>query len=273
MANVLIIDDDVDMLSSLTDVLTQAGYDVASAASGLDALAQAETRALDLVISDVRMAGMDGIECIEKLSEGRPRLKNIVITGYASADVPSRAMELDSCDYLCKPFTAEQLILSVTRALAQEQTDGAASYPPEMREAMAALVRMEATRRKSFQAFYLGVRSGHLGASTALLIWDHLETVEFDHHEKERDLHLRVAALDLQDSYLTVLEFCKAPATMNGAGRKTGGVSRIAFQALFNNIRSGKINPDQLKTAVRLRQAQQEQPGSEDSDLFQLIWS
>lgn len=272
MPSLLIIDDDVDMLSSLTDVLTQAGYDVASASSGLDALTLAETRPLDLVISDIRMAGMDGIECIEKLSEGRPRLKNIVITGYASAEVPGRAMDLDSCDYLCKPFTAEQLILSVSRALAEECEDGP-TYPPEMREAMASLVRMEATRRRSFQGFYLGVRSAHLGASAALQIWDHLEAVENMRSDLERDLQLRLAALDLQDSYLTVLEYCKSPSTMNGAGRKAGGVSRIAFQPLFNNIRSGKINPDQLKTAVRLRRAQQEQPGSEDCDLFRLVWT
>ncbi|MBT9588328.1 response regulator [bacterium] len=272
MPSVLIIDDDVDMLNSLADVLIQAGYDVASASSGLEALALAETRPLDLVISDVRMAGMDGIECIEKLCEGRAGLKNIVITGYASVEVPGRAMDLDSCDYLCKPFTAEQLLLSVTRALAQQGDEGAV-YPPEMREAMSSLMHMEATRRRTLQGFYLGVRSAHLGASTALQIWDHLETVENMHHDLERDLQLRMAALDLQDSYLTVLEYCKSPSIMNGAARKVGGVSRIAFQRLFNNIRTGKINPDQLKIAVSLRRAQKEQPGSEDCGLFRLVWT
>jgi CheY-like chemotaxis protein len=272
MSNLLIIDDDVDMLSSLTDVLAQAGYDVASASSGQDALVLAETRNIDLVISDVRMAGMDGIQCIERLCEGRPKLKSIVITGYASQDVPGRAMDLDSSDYLCKPFTAEQLIQSVSRALSEEGIKTLDSYPPEMQEGMASMVRMETTRSKAFQSYYLGIRSGHLGASAALSIWDHLETVELTRLEEERELQLRLASPELQDSYLTILEYCKSPAAVHSHKRKEGGVSRVGFQVLFNNIRSGNITPDQIKTAIRLRHKVQAQPSAPDQALYQLIW-
>ena len=133
MANLLIIDDDVDMLTSLREVLAQAGYAVTGASSGPEALALADEANPDLVISDVRMAGMDGIETIEKLVEHRPSLKSIGITGYAANDVPGRAMEVCTCDYLCKPFTADQLIQSVERALQHTVRRPLASYPTEMR--------------------------------------------------------------------------------------------------------------------------------------------
>lgn len=272
MPNLLIVDDDVDMLSSLTDVLAHAGFDVTSATSGLDALAVAETRPVDLVISDIRMAGMDGIECIQRLSEGRPNLRNIVITGYASQDVPGRAMDLDSCDYLCKPFTADQLLQSVQRALAEASPGAATTYPPEMQEAMASIMEMESKRRRAFQSYYLGIRSNHLSASVALKIWDLLETVELRRNELERELLLRSAAAELQDSYLSILEACKVQSVASGNERKEGGVSRVKFQALFNNIRSGSITADQIRTAVQLRQQFLDSPTDEVQALYQLIW-
>lgn len=268
----MIVDDDIDMLSSLTDVLSQAGFDVTSAQSGLDAVTLAETVAPDLVISDIRMAGMDGIECIEKLKEGRPRLRSIVITGFASQDVPGRAMELDTSDYLCKPFTAEQLIQSVTRTLAETEPVGA-SFPAEMQEGMALLIAMETLRQRTFQSFYLGIRSGHLSAGSALLVWDLLESVESKHLEHRRKLSLRTSAPELQDDFLSVMEVCKRPSALNGQERRPGGVSRVKFQGLFNNIRNGQITPDQIKVAVELRELLSHGLTPEQEAVYQLLWN
>lgn len=269
MASVIIVDDDIDMLSSLTDVLNHAGHDVTGAQSGPDALTLAETLNLDLVISDVRMAGMDGIQCIERMKEGRPRLKSIVITGFASQDVPGRAMELDCSDYLFKPFTAEQLLQSVSRALAQAT---GVNYPPDMQQGMAAMIALETMRQRAFQGFYLGIRSGHLTAGTALLAWDRLESVELKHLELKRQLQLRKEADALMDEFLSVLEVCKKPSTLNGAERKAQGVSRVKFQGLFNHVRSGSITPDQLKTAVEVRRLQEDGELTESDGLYQLLW-
>lgn len=275
MANLLIIDDDAHMLTSLSDILSQAGHEVASVSSGQEAIAIAATSALDLVISDIRMAGLDGIQTIEKLTEARPELKSIVITGYASEDTPGRAMDVATCDYLCKPFTAEQLLQSVMRALAVAE-EPTPSYPAEMLENMVALTDLQAARMRAFQNFYLGIRSSHLGASAALAIWDYLEGVELRHYEADKSLQLRLEATELQDSYVTASELCKSgKAALSSLKRKEGGVSRIAFQQFYNNVRDGKIAADQLRSAILLRQKVQNEPEpSEDEQLrFAALWS
>ncbi|MFN8612240.1 MAG: response regulator [Vulcanimicrobiota bacterium] len=273
MANLLIIDDDVDMLTSLREVLAQAGYSVTGAASGQEALTLVEEARPDLVISDVRMAGMDGIQTIERLVEDRPSLKSIVITGYAAQDVPGRAMDVATSDYLCKPFTADQLLQSVERALQQPLRKNLTSYPAEMRESMASVVALEETRARAFRNFYLGVRSSHLGAAAGLAIYDQLEMVESRHQDSEKNLRLRLDATELQDSFSTVSEHCKS-AGADGLKRREGGLSRIAFQPLFNNIRSGKIDCEQVKVAIQLRQKQSEEElNATEQQLFDSMWT
>ena len=277
MANLLIIDDDVDMLSSLSDVLAQAGYQVNGVHSGQAAIDFAATVRPDLVISDVRMAGMDGIQCIKRLSQGRTDLKSIIITGFASDDVPGRAMDLATCDYLCKPFSAEQLIQSVERALSIPLEKPTIDYPPEMLQTGAALSDMEATRKRAFQNFYLGIRSGHLGASSSLNIWDVLEGVEKHYLELKRALQLRTEVTELKDRYLNVSEFCQNPnsAAILGGKRQEGGISRMAFQLFFKNVKAGNISSEQVKQAVRARERAME-PDSQTADekqLYSLIWT
>lgn len=273
MQSLLIIDDDAHMLTSLTDVLSQAGYDVSGAASGFEALEVAQTRRPDLVISDVRMAGMDGIECIGKLRETRPDLKSIVITGYASIETPGRAMDVATCDYLCKPFTADQLIQSVSRALFVPNNGGLAG---DMQDSLRALSALEAVRQRTLQNFYLGIRSTHLGATAALAVWDHLESAEVQRLEFEKNLQLRLEAPALQEVYATISSYCKNPSdpVIAGHKRKPGGASRIAFQPFFNNIRHGFVSSEQLKKAADVRQRIQDTttPSPIDYDLYSLIW-
>jgi CheY-like chemotaxis protein len=277
MSSLLVIDDDTHMLSSLSDALIQAGYDVTAASSGQEALDMARNTVFDLVISDVRMAGMDGIECIERLRSERSELKSIVITGYASDDVPARAMDLASCDYLCKPFTADQLILSVSRALLVLEPVSADSFPAAMREAGLALNNLEATRTRAFQNFYLGVRSGHLGAAVARAVWDHLESVELRRLELIRQLQLRLEVTELTDLYLSITESCKSPAESGVMDHKRlkPGITRVAFQPLFKNIRDGAISCEQLKRSVEARDKIQSLSSEsvEDQELYAQIWT
>lgn len=250
MATLLVVDDDEQMLSSLLDVLGKTGHDVTGAASGPEALALVQQNPVDLVVSDVRMAGMDGIETITLLTETRPDLRSIIITGYASDDVPVRAMDLSSCDYLFKPFTADQLVQSVMRALRQlERRPGA--FPAEMEEAMAAISTMEAARQRAFQNYYLGVRSAHLGASSALAIYDSLEEVELAHRAAEKQLELRFHAADLQARFEAVTQQCKHPQT---ARRREGGMSRVEFQGLFGQIRDGSLACEDVRAAILARE-------------------
>ncbi len=114
---VLVIEDDPEMREVLVESLEDAGFEVIGAASGLEAMAVASSRNFDLVVSDVRMAGMDGLESLTRLKSSQPELRTIVITGFASRDSPARAIRLQVDDYLLKPFGLEDFLKSVQRVL------------------------------------------------------------------------------------------------------------------------------------------------------------
>lgn len=261
MPNVLILDDDPQMLTSLSDVLQSSGYSVACASSAEEAVDKVKTAPtrFDLVVADVRMAGRDGLDCVKQLVDEDPKLKSVVITGYASDDAPGRAMEASSSDYLRKPFTAEDLLQSVSRAL-QSGTE-ASGYQKLLNKVRAAAQKVGATlsgvegvRDQVFQWYYLGIRSGHLGASAARSIWEWLEATEWEHLTAERDLTLLSKVQELKDGYEKVGFFCKTPSAVTNSGRsKDDALTRVEFQPFYKNIQNGQISCEQLKLAVYLR--------------------
>lgn len=258
MPQILLIDDDPLMLTSLSDVLQSSGYSVSYAASAAEALQATETapQPFDLVVTDVRMEGMDGLECLQHISRKFPKIKSIVITGYASDDSPARAMELFSHDYLSKPFTAEDLLQSVKRALSAE--DEGSTYDKLIKKARslvqkvgAALTGMEGARNQAFGCYYLGIRAGHLGASVARSIWEWLEATEWERLEAERKLELLAQAPELKKGYDRVTHYCKEPALLTRF--EEGKTTQAEFQPFFKNIQQGEISCEQLKLAISLR--------------------
>lgn len=105
------------MLSALEILLEDEGYDVTTASSGMEAIEKAKGANFDLVVSDVRMAEMDGIETLSNVKQQQPDARSIVITGYASPDIPVQAIKLGVDDYIMKPFDDRQFVASVKRCL------------------------------------------------------------------------------------------------------------------------------------------------------------
>ncbi len=114
---ILVVEDDPLMLGALEILLLDEGYEVTTAASGREAIQRAREDHFDLVVCDVRMAEMDGIETLSNLKQQQPDSRSIVITGYASPDVPIQAIKLGVDDYLMKPFDDRQFVQSVRRSL------------------------------------------------------------------------------------------------------------------------------------------------------------
>ena len=102
--HILVVDDDELVRASLELEAEDAGFRVATAANGPAALELARYNRFDLVVCDIRMPGMDGLEVIEHLKKSQPQAGCIVITGYASPDTPVRALKMRVDDYLLKPF-------------------------------------------------------------------------------------------------------------------------------------------------------------------------
>jgi DNA-binding NtrC family response regulator len=113
----VVVDDDPEMVSMLSDVLGEAGYRVVATGSGIEALKAVQRESPDLLISDLRMVGMSGHEVQRELRKIAPNLAVIVITGFGSIQTAVESMRLGAFDYITKPFSNDELLMVVDRAL------------------------------------------------------------------------------------------------------------------------------------------------------------
>ncbi|MBI5188885.1 MAG: sigma-54-dependent Fis family transcriptional regulator [Nitrospirae bacterium] len=114
---VLVVDDERDICRALEFLLSREGYRVTIAYSGYDALKKIETDKFDLVLTDLRMEGMDGIQVLEKALQIDPNLIVIIMTAYASVESAVDAMKKGASDYIVKPFINEDVKLRIRRLL------------------------------------------------------------------------------------------------------------------------------------------------------------
>ncbi|GJM04246.1 MAG: sigma-54-dependent Fis family transcriptional regulator [marine bacterium B5-7] len=114
---VLIVEDDNDLREALTDTLTIAGYIPKTAANGEDALDVLQNETIDMVISDVQMARMDGINLLKRLKTTQASLPVILMTAFGSVKQAVDAMQIGAVDYLVKPFEPEVLVSKVSQFL------------------------------------------------------------------------------------------------------------------------------------------------------------
>ena len=114
---ILVVDDSPDTLELIQRNLASQGYVVHTASSAADALALLDSMAVDLVVTDVRMPGLSGIDLVREVRVRHPGVELIVITGYATIGGAVEALQLGAWDYLAKPFTDEELFQAVRRVL------------------------------------------------------------------------------------------------------------------------------------------------------------
>ena len=118
---IVVVDDDQEMVSVVCDVLNAEGYRALSAQSGAAGLALVEQQDPDLLISDLRMSGMNGHELQSELKRLAPNLPVIIITAFGSIPTAVESMKLGAFDYVTKPFGNDELLLVVSRALENRQ--------------------------------------------------------------------------------------------------------------------------------------------------------
>lgn len=117
VARILVIDDEENIRATLAEFLTLTGYQVATAADGREGLDRLGADSFDLVLSDLKMPGVDGIAVIEWVKETQPELPVIVMTGFATVDTTIRALRLGAEDYLLKPFSLDEIERTVENSL------------------------------------------------------------------------------------------------------------------------------------------------------------
>lgn len=119
--NIMVIDDEESICSGCSLSLTDLGYAVEAFHKGGPALKAAQRNSYDLILLDLKLPDMDGMEILARLRKDTPATKIIMMTGYASVENAVSAMKLGAFDYLAKPFTADELILSAQRALTSKR--------------------------------------------------------------------------------------------------------------------------------------------------------
>ncbi len=118
MANILIIDDELSMREFLQILLTKEGYSVSTAGEGAKAIQLVEQENFDLVISDIKMPGMSGLEFLKQIREKGNNAPVILITAYASPEDAVEAMKGGAYDYITKPFNVDEIKSVIVAALA-----------------------------------------------------------------------------------------------------------------------------------------------------------
>ena len=116
-ATILVIDDEKAMRDSCSQVLTKDGYRTETAENGEGGLEKVSRTKPDLVLVDLKMPGMSGMELLEKIAEIDSNIVSIVITGYATIESAVEAMKRNAYDFIPKPFTPDQLRIIVGRGL------------------------------------------------------------------------------------------------------------------------------------------------------------
>ncbi len=117
MSRILIIDDEQSMRDFLSIMLKKEGYDVIAAGNGEDALKAINDEIFDLIITDVKMPGIDGMEVLKTVKEISSETIVIMITAFATAETAVEAMKLGAYDYITKPFKVDEIKLILHKAL------------------------------------------------------------------------------------------------------------------------------------------------------------
>ena len=117
MMRILLADDDAALRRVLEFKLKKNGFEVTTVADGEEALSQVKAHSYDLLLADIRMPRLTGIELLEKVRSFEPTLKVVLMTAYATVPQAVEAVKLGAFDYLTKPFDDEQLLLTIGKAL------------------------------------------------------------------------------------------------------------------------------------------------------------
>jgi two-component system response regulator HydG len=128
MAKILIVDDQRNMRTTLAMMLRGAGYEVDEAADGEQGAERGATGAYDVVLTDLRMGAKDGIDVLRATKDAHPLTEVMVMTAYGTIESAVEAMRLGAFDYLQKPFTEQELLVKVSKALDNRRLAGEVTF-------------------------------------------------------------------------------------------------------------------------------------------------
>jgi len=127
-ANILIVDDEEVVCRGCQRIFEEEGYSMEMAFSGREGLEKADSEEFDVIITDLKMPDISGIEVIREIKQKKPDTPVIMITGYASVPTALEAMKLGAHDYIAKPFEPDEIIDAVKHVMKKETEAPAKDY-------------------------------------------------------------------------------------------------------------------------------------------------
>ncbi len=176
MARLLIVDDEKNIRANLASFFESLGHEVQTAESGRQARAMIEAAPLDLVLTDFRMAEMNGLELLAEIKKRRPETLVILMTAYATVENAVAAMKAGAFDYVTKPFSLDQIQHLAERALQLQglraenrALRNAIDETPLLESSSAAMVRLMETARQAAASEATVLLSGESGTGKNVL--------------------------------------------------------------------------------------------------------
>ena len=264
-ASVLVVEDDLNMQELIVETLEDEGYIAHGASSVADALTLAGRYSFDLVVTDVRMAGQDGVKGLEILKKTTPHLKCIVITGYADRDVMARAVKIQTDDYIMKPFSLDDILLVVDRVLNSGKLSAyysklvskVTSGPGRIFAAAAQALRnkrfkvLEVARDRAFQGLYVAIKSSLIPINSANGVFSKLASHDHD-YQTFLESPDRAKGESLLAAYNQLFEFLTALARSKAQMLGEKKIPPAEFRVFFTAIQKGLVTPEQLHLAPAL---------------------
>ena len=114
---VLVVDDDLEMCGMLSDVLKEEGFFVTTTGDSLEASKILKREEFDVLVTDLKMKGLKGLDLLEGVNKVAPMTPVIIITAFGTIESAIKAMKMGAYDYITKPFQMDEIVLTVRKAL------------------------------------------------------------------------------------------------------------------------------------------------------------
>jgi DNA-binding response OmpR family regulator len=154
---ILVVDDEINVCTSIRQAIESEDYDVDMALSGEEALKKDKENLYYLIITDLMMPGISGMDLLTSLKTARPGVNVIMITGYPTIKTAVQSIKIGAFDYLPKPFTPKDLRSLVARALKSSESDKEAPLPPDMPDGLFVMKGHTWTRKEGKNLVTIGV--------------------------------------------------------------------------------------------------------------------
>jgi|Deesub1362A_J573_1020465.scaffolds.fasta_scaffold00105_76 DNA-binding NtrC family response regulator len=205
MAEILVVDDDPQMRDDIAEMLRSEGYNITTASSGEEALEFIRERDFDVVLTDLMMPGISGMDVLREVMKIKPKTRVIVITAFATIESAVEAMKIGASDYISKPFKLNEVQVAVRRALEEAKFSERLSTSKESSIQEIASSLSNPIRRAAIEYLLLQGKSSFMGIFEELGVGDH---TKLSFHLRK----LKEAGIVQQDS--------KKKYTLSEKGRK-----------------------------------------------------